>query len=144
MFRDFISKLFTAMLSHTFIPKEMLKGQIKPIIKNGKVCKTKSENFRPVMNSSMLLKLFEYSIFDTVRKNVKLNSRQFGFTKNSSCTKAISLLKETLLSYRNNGSIVHAASIDLSKAFDKINLKILIDKMKSHSIPKTLIRIYSF
>ena len=144
IFRDLLSKMFSAMLSHTFLPKEMLRGHITPIIKNGKICKTKSENYRPVMNSSMILKLFEYSIYDAISNNIKINPLQFGFTKNSSCTKAISLLKETLLSYKHSGSIVHAASIDLSKAFDKINYKILVDKLKTQNVPLTIIRIVSF
>ena len=144
IFRDFLAKIFASMLSHTFVPKEMLRGHIKPIIKNGKVCKTKSDNYRPVMNSSMLLKLFEYSIYDAISRNIKINPLQFGFTKNSSCTKAVSLLKETLLSYKNEGSVVHSASIDLSKAFDKINFNILIDKLKAQNVPKTIVRIVSF
>ena len=96
------------------------------------------------MNSSMLLKLFEYSIYDVIAENIKINPLQFGFTKNSSCTKAITLLKETVLSYKREGSIVHSASIDLTKAFDKINLKILVDKLNAQNVPKTIVRIISF
>ena len=143
-FRNFIARVFTSMVSHSFLPKEMLRGHIKPTLKNGKSCKTNSENYRPVMNSSVFLKLFEYSIIETISKSVKINPLQFGFTENSSCAKAITLLKETLLYYKKGGSNVHCASIDLSKAFDKINVSILISKLVQTDVPRPIINIISY
>ena len=66
--RNFISLLFKSMLSHSFIPKEMLRGHIKPTLKNAKVYITNSENYRPAMSSLVLLKLFEYCLTDSLAK----------------------------------------------------------------------------
>ena len=54
--------------------------------------------------------------------------------------KAITFLKESILSYKKNKSIVHCASIDLSKAFDKINIKILIDKLSHTKLPTAIVQ----
>ena len=107
--RKFISKLFTAMLCHGYVPKEMLRGHIKPRIKNSQTCGTKSDNYRPVMSSSVLLKLFEYSVLEKLTENIKINDLQFGFTEYSSCANAITFLKDTILYYTEHSTPVHAA-----------------------------------
>ena len=42
----------------------MLYGDIRPRMKNNTACKTKFENYRPVIRSALLLKVFEYVIRD--------------------------------------------------------------------------------
>ena len=44
VFRNFLCKLLNKWLSHIFIPHEMLKREIRPILKSGKGCKTDSTN----------------------------------------------------------------------------------------------------
>ena len=142
--REFIGRMFASMLSHSYVPKRMIFGCIKPTLKNNKLCKTDANNFRPVMNSSMMLKLFEYSIVPSLNKYLKVNSLQFGFTPDSNCAKAITILKEVVLNYKNGGSNVHIASIDLSKAYDKINIKILIDKLLQTDLPIPIVKIIAY
>ena len=124
-FRNFMSRLFSCFLSHSFIPKQMLYGQIRPIVKNNSMCKTNSDNYRPIMNSSVFLKLFEYILLPTLTSNLDLNGQQFGFQKGLNCNAVITLLKETVLSHNKRNSNVHCAFLDLTKTFDKINIDIL-------------------
>ncbi len=56
-FINSLSLLFSSYINHAYMPKEMLFGEIRPIIKNKMGNKTDSDNFRPVMNLSNLLKL---------------------------------------------------------------------------------------
>jgi hypothetical protein len=136
--KDFLSRLFTSFLLHNILPLNMIEGQIKPIIKNKLNDKKLSSNYRPIMCSSILLKLFEYCILDRVEEKMILNCRQYGFRKFSSCTMATAVLKETIHNYTSNGSNVHAAFIDLSKAFDKVNHNILLCKLIDLNIPHIL------
>ena len=138
----FITKLFNAFLQHGFLPKQMLKGEFRPIIKNKLGNKYSSDNYRPIMNSSNLLKVFEYCLLHKFEDHIQLNSRQFGFRKNTSTTMAISVIKETIHKYLNEGSNVHACFLDFSKAFDKINHSVLISKMMKCNIPSFLINIF--
>ena len=80
---------FNKMLSHTFIPHEMLKGEISPILRSGKGCKSDSTNYRPIMRSSNLLKMLENLLIPSFERNLKINPRQFGFRPNTNCQAAI-------------------------------------------------------
>ena len=142
-FRMLIGRLFLAFLRHNFIPKSMLKGEIRPTLKNGKP-KKESRSYRPVMNSSVLLKTFEYCLLPVVTSCLPVNLNQFGFVKNSNCQKTIAILKEVLHSYISKKSEVHCAMLDLSKAFDKIDLNLLKDKLSNTRLPPCIIRIIYF
>ena len=137
---SFLSKLFSSFIQHGHVPKSMLIGEIRPIIKNVMGDVHSSDNYRPVMSSSSFLKLFEYCLLFKLEKYIKLNSRQFGFRKFTSCEMPITILKETISNYNKSNSNVHCAFLDLTKAFDKINHNILITKMLDESIPPLLIK----
>jgi hypothetical protein len=143
-FRLMLSKLFSSFINHNYVPTQMLYGEIRPRIKNKRGSKTDSNNYRPVMNSSNFLKIFDYCIMPHLERNIKLDMHQFGFRKNTGCTTATLVLKETLLRYTNKGSNVHCAMVDLSKAFDKINYNILLGKLCETKIPVPIIKILHY
>ena len=62
IFKNLLSKLFNKFLSHCFVPSKMIGGTIKPVLKNNSLSKVKSSNYRPVMSSSNIFKVFEYSL----------------------------------------------------------------------------------
>ena len=74
---------------------------------------------------------------------IELNPRQFGFRKHTGCLSAISVVKETIFHYNSEGSDVYCATIDCSKAFDKINWSILVNKLSSTNLPKIFVDIIS-
>jgi hypothetical protein len=139
--RKFLSRLFSSFITHNYIPKDLLIGQIRPLVKDRLKDLTLSGNYRPIMNSSNLLKIFEYCILFKLEKKIKLSPRQLGFIKKTSCLMASSILRETAFNYTTAGSNVHCAFIDLTKAFDKINFYILLEKMIDKNIPPPLIKI---
>ena len=143
-FRNLLARLFMKFISHNYLPPDMILGEIRPITKNGAICKTISDNYRPVMNSSCLLKVFEYALLPCLERHLKLSSHQFGFRSETSTVQAVSVLKETINSYTEKRSAVHCAFIDLSKAFDRVNVNNLILKLKSRNIPKSVIKIIEF
>ena len=134
IFKNLLSKIFNKFLSHKLVPRKMLGGQIKPIIKNNSLSKIDSSNYRPVMNSSNLLKVFEYCLQPFLSNHLKLNNLQFGFRTKTSCPSAVLVLKETVLKYTRENSNVHCAMVDLSKAFDRINYSILMTKLRATSL----------
>ena len=122
----------------------MLSGQIRPVIKNKSLGKTESANYRPVMNSSNFLKLFDCCINPFLQNHLVLNNRQFGFRKNTGCPDVLAILKETILKYIAGKSRVYCAMIDISKAFDKIDYDILISKILKTSLPKQIVYMLEF
>ena len=57
-FSSLIARLFASFLRHNHLPEAMLNGQNKPFLKDNKIYKAISSNYRPIMTSSMLLKTF--------------------------------------------------------------------------------------
>jgi len=58
-FRNLLTRMFNSFIQHCYIPKEMLFGEIRPNRKGKCKSQSDSENYRPIMNSVNLLKVFE-------------------------------------------------------------------------------------
>ena len=116
-----LCNFMNACYKHCSTPIEILLGDINPAIKDTKGNSTVSGNYRPVMQSSCLLKLFEFHILDILEEKLFFNARQFGFKKGTSTTDACLLLKETVNKYIQNKRKSYGMFIDLSKAFDNVN-----------------------
>ena len=93
------------------------------------------------MNSSNILKLFEYSILPKLKRHLKINKRQFGYRSFTGCPFAVAIVKETILNYTHSNSNVYSAVLDMSKAFDCLNFNVLFVKLVKSSLPVQLIRI---
>ena len=147
-FRLLLGRLFSCFIRHCYLPRQLLKGEIRPIIKNNLGDKTSSGNYRPIMNSSSLLKLFEYSsIMPYLKRFLKINPRQFAYRAGVGCTTAATILNEVTRKYVNEGSSVHSLMVDFSKAYDRTNLHILSQKLVNSDLPPlitgTVISMYS-
>ena len=59
---------FNSCLLHTHIPNDILVGAIKPEIKDKFGNAASSDNYRPVMSSTTMLKIFEYSLLPTLER----------------------------------------------------------------------------
>ena len=143
VFKSFLGKLYSSCLRHSYLPHDIIKGVIKPVLK-GTACKSKSENFRPVMNSSVLLKTLEYCLMPTLKSYLQIDPLQFGFQHGSSCDHAITVVKETILNYKKGSTNVHAAAIDLTKAYDRVNHDILISKLLDAGTPTLIVKILQY
>ena len=116
------SCFMNACYSHCFVPENLLCGDVNPNIKDTKGNSTDSANYRPVMQSSCLLKLFEIHLLGILEEKLIFNNRQFGFRKNTSTADACLILKETIYKYISKGNdSVYCLFVDLSKAFDNVD-----------------------
>ena len=141
---DLLARLFTGFIVHSFVPVNMLRGIITPIVKDKFGDLSSSNNYRPVMTSSVFLKIFEYCLSDKICPYVKLNDRQHGFRKSYSTATACFTLKETVMYYTQASSNVYACFLDLRKAFDSVNHNTLFYKMQLAGIPDCIINVIKF
>ena len=142
--QEFIAKLFSSFIIHNFLPSDMIKGIITPIVKNklGNLCS--SDNYRPIMNSSVFLKLFEYCLLLKIDPYISLNDRQHGFRKTYSTATAHFMLRETVLNYTQSHSCVYGCFLDISKAFDTVDHSIMINELRRRGVPACLVNIIEY
>ena len=144
LFYEIISMLFSSFIIHNYIPESMLRGIITPIIKDKFGNLEDSDNYRPVMSSSVFLKIFEYCLLHKLEPYINLNDRQHGFRKGYSTGSACLVLKETILNYVNSGSDVYCCFVDIKKAFDSVDHRILMDKLAGCGIPTVYVNLIAY
>ena len=69
------------------------------------------------------------------------SANQFGFKKDVGCSHAIYTLRSTVDYFVNNNSTVNICSLDVSKAFDRINHYRLYTKFMKRSLPFNIVMI---
>ena len=129
------------------VPQDYKIQRVIPIYKKGQ--KTKAENFRPIVFTPHEIKIFERvmrtKLTDYFESNSLLNPNQHGFRQQRSC--ATQLLSHTNNIFSNlvEGNDVDCIYLDYGKAFDKVDHKILISKLKQYGVTnKYLAWIASF
>ena len=139
-----LARLFTLMFLHRFLPLELMKVVLVPILK----CKTanagSSSNYRPIAITTAASKLLELIIQHRIDQFTQTSCSQFGFKSQHGCDMAIFSFKECVNLYVNAGSPVFACFLDASKAFDRVNHRKLFGKLISRGIPLYIVEILSY
>jgi hypothetical protein len=125
-----ISKLLNAMTKKEVWP-EKLKLQItRPVYKKGN--KLDLNNYRPIALLSVIDKILEkffvnkiWKFFDKFRN---ISSSQFGYRKKMGTNDLLSEMNDLITTSLNDGKYVGIVLIDLTKAFDTFDKKILLNK----------------
>ena len=139
-----LTQLLPSFVIHGYIPEDMLEGTITPTIKDRFGYLGDSGNYRPVMSSSVFLKILEYCILFEIKPLVKLNDRQHGYREKYSTNTACFVLKEVVHEYCNRNSKVYSCFLDFSKAFDNVSHEIIIRNLKSIGVPELYLNLIKF
>ena len=80
-----------------------------------------------------------------ISKHLNLNNRQFGYRQGTGCMMAAAIVREAILQFTTKNTNVHAAILDMSKAFHRIkitfNHKKLFMKLIDTSLPPQIVKI---
>ena len=101
----------------------------------------KLEDFRGITISPILSKVFELCLLKCFDKYLYSSERQFGFKKGVSCNHALFTLRKTIDFFVENNSNINLCSLDMSKAFDRLNHDILFVKLMDRNVPADLIKL---
>ena len=119
-------------------------AKVKPIFKKGR--KTNVSNYRPISLLPILSKVIEKVVHEQTTKFLNDNNifykYQSGFRNNHSTDLFLSFLNDKILKGFDNGVYTGMILIDLQKAFDTINHKILLDKLLPIGFSKNTISWY--
>ena len=134
--------LWKESLGQNVIPPQMKMGTITPIFKGG--ARSEPQNYRPVTLTSHIIKLFERVIAEKIMKYMEdkglFNSRQHGFRKNRSCLSQLLQHYQKLLDILEDKNVADVIYLDFSKAFDKVDHYILLQKLERIGIKGRLLQ----
>ena len=134
-----LTNIFNNSLSVGIFPDQIKIAQIVPVFKNGnkfQVC-----NYRPISVLSPLSKIFEKLVYvrllSFISKNKVLGNEQFGFRSKLSTYMALLELTDGISKSIDERKLTVGIFLDLAKAFDTVNHKILLDKLQYYGIRGT-------
>ena len=129
-----LSQLFNKSLSHGIYPNKFKEANVKPIFKK-KGSPSDPTCYRPISILSVLSKAFErivhHHIYDHISDHALLSDKQSGYRRNHSTELQLHYLTHNLYTALDAGKDFTAVYLDISKYFDKIWHKGLLQKCKN-------------
>jgi hypothetical protein len=117
-------------------PDESKIVKMKPL--NKKRSRYNIQNYRPISIICLFVKLFERLMFNKLitflYKNKILTEAQNGFRKGKCTETAVQSFIEIIQEALDNGTHLIGIFIDLTKAHDTLNHKVLLEKLTSYGI----------
>ena len=136
----FISRLFTVILRHGYIPSNIRDCILQLIPKPGKD-PSSSDNYRPIALAPTLSKILEWCILIAYHSAFSTSALQFGFKPGHSADLCTGLVQNVIAKYCFSGSSVFGCFLDASKAFDRVNHALLFDKLIQKGLPPVVNRL---
>ena len=140
-----ITVLMSKVINHGNVPEQWKIAKVKPLHKKGN--RKIISNYRPISNLSSITKIFEKLILERIgeigtRENTDLTGlSQHGFKKNCSTDMACLELQSIIASHCDAGDFVAVCSLDLTSAFDVVNVKLLIKRLQIIGLPVQLVNV---
>ena len=127
--------IFNESLTSGIVPAIWKDSYITPV---PKIPLPESEgDIRPISLTSILSKILEDFVISWMLDDISdaIDPRQFGSLKGSSTTyRLLDLIHNWLENLENPGSYLRACFLDFSKAFDRINHNLVIEKRISMNV----------
>ena len=131
-----IKHLWRTSLDCSEIPSVYLQQTIVPIFKKGD--RSQPENYRPVSLTSHIIKIFERvmrkRLVDHIENNNLLSNQQHGFRQKRNCLTQLIHHIEDILHTLENDANADVIYLDFSKAFDKVDHRLLLQKLSRMGI----------
>lgn len=134
-----LTYLFNLSLTSGIFPTIWKTSYIRPIYKSGS--KNNVKNYRGISIASLFGKLFESIVTDALSNHFAryLSPLQHGFTKGRSVNTNLVEFTNLAVDTIDRGSQLEVVYTDFSKAFDRVNLTLLINKLTKIGIYSSLL-----
>lgn len=133
---DLLAGLSNALLASNWFPTAWKKNSTTMIPKEGKDLNDVG-GWRPITIGSLLSRIFSGVLDSKLRSVVKLSKRQKGFVEGHGCFVNARILHDIVK--RGKRTSLHAAILDISKAFDCVPHGVILDALRDQGIHGRLI-----
>ena len=131
-----LDQIFNKSLSNGVFPELMKKADVSPLFKSK--LENDANNYRPISLLITISKVLEKIVYQRtytfLERTGQIYNSQYGFRSQHSCESAVSELISEIIKGFQNGMYTAALFLDLSKAFDTLEHKVLLDKMYRYGI----------
>ena len=138
----FLTSMFKTALNKNIIPHTWKLANMVPIPKPNKDT-DKGTSYRPISLLSVIAKTLEKSLLPYITANIPNTPMQHGYKTQHSTVTALHTLNNTVAKGFNQmapPARTITVALDMSKAFDTINIHTLIRKLLQTNIPGTIIK----
>ena len=128
-----IANIFNITASTGDVPTALIHGLLCPLQKPGKK-KGPPENLRPIILLSILRKILTITLLDRTWKRLeeKIPKTQAAYQRDRGTTEQVLALKLIIEKAINSSDLdIYILLLDMSKAFDTVNRKILLSDLAS-------------
>ena len=136
-----IFMLWSDSMSSGVVPHFYKIGYVSPLFKKGSRCE--AGNYRPITLTSHVVKVFERVVrkrmVSYLESNDLLSDKQHGFRANRSCLTQMLDHFDDIFEGFTRGEDTDSIYLDYAKAFDKVDLDLLIHKLKRYGFHSRLI-----
>ncbi|KAL5264266.1 hypothetical protein ACHWQZ_G005385 [Mnemiopsis leidyi] len=136
-----IYMLWSESMSTGVVPHFYKTGYVTPLFKKGSRCE--AGNYRPITLTSHVVKVFERVVRKTMMLHLETNDllsdKQHGFRANRSCLTQMLDHFDDIFEGFTRGEDTDSIYLDYAKAFDKVDLDLLIHKLRRYGFHSRLI-----
>ena len=129
-----LTNIFNSSLSSGSFPKEWKTALVRPLLKK-KGLEPILKNYRPVSNLSFLSKILEKAALEQIVSHVEDNNLlpdyQSAYRKNRGVETSLMKMYDDIITAADNKLVSIVVMIDLSAAFDTVDIPILLSMLKT-------------
>ena len=131
-----LSSIINCSFSSGVFPDRLKSAKVIPLHKSGK--KDTISNYRPISILCFFSKFFEKAmhsrLYGFLARFSIITKSQFGFRRNHSTYMPLVLLHSRVAEAMDRGSYIIGVFLDLAKAFDTVNHKVLLKKLEHYGV----------
>ncbi|XP_073948222.1 uncharacterized protein [Choristoneura fumiferana] len=139
-----LAMFYSLCLRHSYLPVELMKTVVVPIVKSKVGDISDKNNYRPISLATIIAKVLDGLLDTQLDKYLTLHDNQFGFKPGLSTESAILSLKHVVSYYTTRRTPVFACFLDLSKAFDLVDYDLLWKKLRECDVPVEIINMFKY